>query len=467
MTYAAFLTRLLENLEVYGVILVLAAVVHLLVYRKYILGFFDPFFFVFVVTYIFSSSVVVFLWYDGQITHDYGIYYLLSQLAFYAGFRLLAMPWYQARGAGPGRQASADFGALEWRELDICYLTAAILYVVAQLTVYLAIGVPAFMESRWETYSSGKGLGILERVISITRFVVIFALFARYFYARGTKRLARGSDLPVFLFMLVASILSGAKIAIIEIPFISFYASMCVARRFGWDWKDCVRHLRTMKWFVILGVPPAILISFFHVLASGQIAEAGDADVLVLLTGLLTRMVYTGDIYFLSWPEDALQQLNSHGLGFLALFRNLLEMFRVVPSAELPVDIGFQIFNYHYPQNAVLSGPGAHFDVFGLFYFGFTGGLVLSLVVGAILGWAVVSLRRLVPASWLGGLTYGVIAYNVLVFNLNPSVGLSVTMNVLFVFVPLVIVTKLVSRRPPRRPARVSTRGLAEPAQAS
>lgn len=43
-------------------------------------------------------------------------------------------------------------------------------------------------------------------------------------------------------------------------------------------------------------------------------------------------------------------------------------------------DIGRQIWLYWYPDDDIMRGPTAHFDIAGLVYFGYIGGVIFLLL---------------------------------------------------------------------------------------
>ena len=67
------------------------------------------------------------------------------------------------------------------------------------------------------------------------------------------------------------------------------------------------------------------------------------------------------------------------------MFGSLLAMFRLVPPASLPENLGFQLYRAVYGFDAFV-GPNPRHNVFGVVYFGTFGAIVYSLMLGMIVG---------------------------------------------------------------------------------
>jgi hypothetical protein len=100
------------------------------------------------------------------------------------------------------------------------------------------------------------------------------------------------------------------------------------------------------------------------------------------MLSLFMRFINTGDVFYMSYVDNSLQFLDK-GSGFLALFKAPLGALRIVSWDQLPVNLGLQLFWYHYDTD-LMSGPNSRHNVFGLFYFGFYGSILFSFFVGFV-----------------------------------------------------------------------------------
>lgn len=374
-----------ENISVGVLFVVVSLLVNLLLFRRYIYSLFDPLLF-FTILSAMGGSVVLYLYWFDLITLFYFTSYLLTQVAFLAGFLLRGPPSHRLN-------ATVSVSRLYGGPLRALYPISVILFVVSQLLVYAVTGIPLFLESRLEAFSGGGGYGIFSRIIFVTsNIALVVAVYRLLLLHRG--RISRLLDYLVVGFCGLVAILSGSKGALLSLIF-SISLALFFARRF-YPVQQIEQRMRRIFILVIaLSFPVAI---------TATSVQSGIDQLSELVASLAMRFVQTGDIYFMVYPDDVLAGLQD-GNGLVALFYSPLGSMRLVGREDLPINLGLQAFKYHYDLD-VLSGPNARHNVFGLKYFGPVFSIVFSFVLGALLSFIRNALYRRLPATPVGMISY-------------------------------------------------------------
>lgn len=81
------------------------------------------------------------------------------------------------------------------------------------------------------------------------------------------------------------------------------------------------------------------------------------------------RIFNSGDIYVLSYPNDALFKIPAEHNGIISLFKDLLATFRIISTNEIPPSLGNIAFNIY--STTEIGGANARQSLFGYYYFGF------------------------------------------------------------------------------------------------
>ncbi|WP_301381824.1 hypothetical protein [Aliarcobacter butzleri] len=148
------------------------------------------------------------------------------------------------------------------------------------------------------------------------------------------------------------------------------------------------------------------------------------------------RFLHSGDIFFMLYPNNYLMELKQAN-GFIALFKDFLGTFRVISWENLPVNIGYQTFEFHYNTN-ILTGPNARHNIFGLFYFGFAGAIVFSFLIGFLMSFIRNRIYKILKPTASNLTFYVLIALSINFLNQDPAgmaVGYFVSIIIFFTLI--------------------------------
>jgi len=413
---------------------IICIILYLFVFRKYIYSIFDPFL-LYTLSCASSAAVVFFMYSKGLITNYYFMNFILTEIAFIIGFFTIRPIKFKeivpvALKTYSYRSSNSDF-------IVVLYFLSSFLYIIAQLAVYKLVGIPLLMESRWAAFS-GNGSGLLSRVIYVTRYVTIFLLLYRFFNIQRKNLLIRLYDFFIFVFIIITSFLSGSKMTYLAIVFIAFSIDIFSRRLRLGKRMSANKKIRSYQFIIFLFA----LVAAIGVIVIQIKVLYGTAKINPILA-LLVRFVKFGDVYILAYPNNVLSHLK-WGNPFLALFKDLLGFFRIIPWDKLPEALGLQIYHYIY-NTEVLTGPTPRFDVFGLFYFGFYGSVIYSYCIGLTVSFFRNKFYFFVSPNILGGLIYTLFSINSLVFILDAEVAIRNFFDIFLILPVLVLIAYVVS----------------------
>ena len=193
----AFFDAFASNPQWYLLALLLSAGGVALLVRSSITTLYDPWALQQVHT-VFASAAVILMWIGGIIKSSLMIYHVaaISIFLICAGltFQRTIHNYWAARKVRPHALTS----------LRNVFL---LLFVASQLGAWALGGLPIFLESRLNAFSSGGGIGILSRIISFTSFAAVFLSVLRIGISER-KRISR-TDGFVLAFSIVASVASA------------------------------------------------------------------------------------------------------------------------------------------------------------------------------------------------------------------------------------------------------------------
>ncbi|NGZ15545.1 hypothetical protein HGG78_17650 [Vibrio aestuarianus] len=139
------------------------------------------------------------------------------------------------------------------------------------------------------------------------------------------------------------------------------------------DSQKIEKKTNKLLFFILMLVFPTAVLTVF--------VQAGIDNYLRIFTAIAMRFVHTGQIFYMTYPDDILLSF-ADANGIVALFRDILGALRIVSWSELPVNHGLLAFQHHYPELGVLTGPNDRHNTFGLFYFGYWGAVMFSFLMG-------------------------------------------------------------------------------------
>ena len=381
MNNLEFALHFAEHVEIgvlYGFVCLL---VNLSLMRRHIYSIFDPLLFYAVLSAM-GGAVVLYLQHFELIRPFYFWSYLATQASFTLGF-LLIHPPAALRSLRPTLPPTYS------GPIRVLYPLSVVLFVASQLSAYAVTGLPIFLESRLEAFSTGGGFGILSRVILVTSSISLVCAFYRLLMLQ-LSRASRAFDYGVVLFCIAVALVSGSKGALLVLVF-TVSLAMFFARRFHGAVQAEARVRRYLLALIGLAFPVAFVTIYL---------QAGIDNPLELASVVAMRFFQTGEIYFMVYPGDVLQRLQD-GNGLLALLYSPLGSLRLVPREYLPVNLGLQAFWYHY-DTSLLAGPNARHNVFGLHYFGPLMSVVFSFLLGLLFSLARNTTYRRLPSTPVG-----------------------------------------------------------------
>lgn len=299
--------------------------------------------------------------------------------------------------------------------------------------VYFAIvGSPFAVDSRFE---ANRGIGFIARLLDPLRIVIAGLLYAT---TRNKSILLRGLALS---YVVILSLASGAKFALLECGYAAWITSQLIAPRFA----NKVRAGRLRRIFLYLSV---ILIATSFALVflnfGFQAREAEDVGRTTYAEGvslpvelLVLRIIGNGDMYYLGLPNDTYFQVVSVHNPLAQLFGPLVGdgvMKNFFDYNLADSEIGRQIWLYWYPGDTVIRGPTSHFELVAYSYFGPLLGGVFCIVLGVSVGW----LRRTMfrshsLAGWKAALL-SALYIRILISLLSPGLSMTYLIDLAFVF---------------------------------
>jgi hypothetical protein len=365
MTYLEFLAQIADAPALYIGLLILFLAAYLCILRKHLLSIFDPLLLAGLFS-AFGTTDVAFMWSRDLIDTTYVIQFAATEGAFLAGL-LLVTPakWEKVYEKGVSRSNT--------RFLSSLYIVSSITFIVFQLATYAIHGIPIFYASRLDYYSSGGGLGALDRVLDITWYLTCYLLLYRYAYRIKIEGWPGLFDTLIACSLACSSILSGSKSTYILALFAIFYFRLFHKRELEALGIDG-RFAKLQKLLIATSVAAAALVIAITISSGGMFAFAYQ---------MYMRLVSSGDAFFMAYPSHVIDSIPDKQ-AFYALFGGILVMFRLVPVTSLPENLGFQLYRGVYGFDASV-GPNPRHNIFGYVYFGFAGAIIYSLVLGIVI----------------------------------------------------------------------------------
>jgi len=404
--------------EIYIISLLISISIYGLIAKRFVQTFLDPL----LINIIFISlanTVVLFLFILSQISLENFINFVLAQLLFWIGFRLLYKRHIHFSEITIRRDEDNYF-------FKTLFVISLLVNIISVLLTYFFAGLPILAESRLDTYTGGSGFGMLSRLVAFTTIVNVYSLF--YFWKKTKKKSLNRFLLILFLlFSVVTSILSGSKGAFMIYIFIFFCYKMS-SSTYIYDFKFLSNKL-ARKLFIV-GLAIVLLVIVIQSKESLNYQQVGFKFV--------ERLVSSGDTYWMAYPNNAYRIIDN-SKPFQSLFQDVLGSFRLVPWTSFPKHPGLTLNWYHHPElDGQNTGPTARFEVLSYAYWGW-GNLIFSFSLGLIVSWIMYRLPRILPNSNISKIIWTYCYINVLGFVGDPILAISSFNNLTFAFVLLMI----------------------------
>lgn len=416
-----FYDIVLDRFNLFIVILITSFILHYFLFKHQVKSILDPYFLV-VISSVFCLSDIMLLYFTGNISDYILSNYIFTQISFLLGLYFFNVKKISFKIDNEIKQSI--FKSYEHNEIAFYFFS--FIYLFSQVLIYIIKGIPLFMESRLETFSTGDGAGVLGRVADITSILSLYMFFS---IIKVDK--LRFSEIPkyIVLFLIFFTfLLSGSKSGFL-IVFSVFWSYILFAVIKGKDYSTYLKLLKNnIKRILILSI---ILVSLIIIVQTNSQVENIEDRVNPFLA-LVIRFVHSGDVYWYAYPNNVYLRIPSNN-GFAALFTDILGFTRLINWEVLPKAIGIILKDIHHPSD-VPSGPNARHNVFGLIYFGFYGSVLFSFGIGLILGFVRNKLPYLVKDNILGGFIFTYLFIKISAIDTDPMMTFTYVTNLLFIF---------------------------------
>jgi hypothetical protein len=362
-----FSQLLIENFNVYLIILTILIFIYFLIFRKLYISFIDPL----IISQIFSlfaSSVVYFLSALNLIDFKYTFQFTITQLLFWIGLFTFS-PKKLIEYSHTLTNVPIDrihTISLKRKHFYLFYFSS-LFFIIIQLLIYAKFGIPLFLESRLSLFSESGGGGILGRIVKVLSVIVlIYGLTIKKF----AKKISIYTNMYVNLvlgFYIITLILSGSKSTFLN--FLSVY--------FLWVLFFVPQNLKNINKYQYT------LIGFVFISALFIISIQNNTQSSFVL--FIERLIGSGDIFYQGYYDDKINAIQ--GNSFNILFADILGSYRIIPWSNLPKPIGMQLYNMTYNVDLNMGANARHnylglvcFGYFGSFFFSFLLGMIISFV---------------------------------------------------------------------------------------
>jgi oligosaccharide repeat unit polymerase len=310
----------------------------------------------------------------------------------------------------------------------IAFYFFSFIYLFFQGIIYVTKGIPIFMVSRLETFSDGGGSGILGRITEVSS---IFSLYAFFLVIKVDK--FRISEFPKYTMIgliFLTFMLSGSKSSFLTVFYV-FWCYIIFTQIKGGNYQIYLSVLnKHIKSIIAVSVVLACLVIYIQ---SKNFADEADNDLTKNpLVDIAFRFVYSGDIYWFSYPNNVYLSIPSNR-GFTALFTDILGLFRIYNWEDLPEVIGLTMKRYHHPSD-VITGSNARHNVFGLIYYGFFGSILFSYVLGLFLSFIRNKLPNYLSNTFFGGGVFTYLMIKIAGIDTDPVLTMTNFDNLFFIF---------------------------------
>jgi hypothetical protein len=413
----------LNNIGLFISLLFFSVFIHYIIFRSLVKSILDPYFLA-VISSVFCLTVVYLLYFTSNISFYLFMSYNLTQFGFILGI-------FTFKNKIPINKKENLITEKSNNNSLIAFYFFSAVYIISQCIIYKLKGIPLFMESRLETFSSGGGAGVLGRISDVSS---IFSLYAFFLVIKIDK--FRISEIPKYLILLLIFItffLSGSKSSFL-IVFSVFWCYIFFTQIKGGDYFVYFRLMKkNMKRIILF----SILISTFIIYLQSNPNNASDNTINPFLA-LCLRFVHSGDIFWYAYANNVYLKIPSNQ-WIAALLHDTFGLLRIQDWSNLPEAIGITLKDIHHPSD-VLQGPNARHNVFGLIYYGFFGSIFFSYSLGVFLSFVRNKLPYILRADIFGGATFTYLMCRGASIDSDPMMTITFFNNIVFILPVLYIV---------------------------
>jgi hypothetical protein len=390
-------------------------------------GLSDPFHFYYAFTFGTSYAVVGLLAIKGYIgppeiaiVVGYGLVFLVG----YRSFSRVSTSWLYRT------VRFVDGGQTFFHVALVIYSIVAIIYV-------MFAGLPFLSTNRFET---NQGFFTFVRVMDPLRLFIVGYLAIRITNRKRKNRFWLGCGTVVF--MIISSLLNGAKFALLETAYVAAVAIAISSHRKALPNKKIIWPAIAVLFFATIYALVQLFFNFHEVDSSASAQAQYITGTPLVIEQFSIRIISNGDMYFMGLPPAVLHSLRvEHPIA--QLFGPILGG-GPIPSLlgyQLGPDIGEQIKLYWNPFTHDLGGPTDHFDLVAYVYFGPLLGVLFVMCLALLLA----QITRL-KQNWYSATGCSVVATlycSSLPLLLNPSAGLLLIVDVFAVFAIVTVFAKI------------------------
>lgn len=373
MPLVNFIEILFLNIPEYLIIVLITSIVYYLIFRKYIFSLFDPLLFGNIVSSIFATSTVIFLYKQKKIQDIYFINYLITLVIFWTIFYFFGKRIdnkYSIRFKYKTKRIveSQSQKLIIDNDFFTFYEVFAIMNIFIQLFFYVMTGIPLFMNSRLEvTIKGGPLIAILSRIKPLFETTSIFMTFYVLTYTHGTKRIFGKFYFGcIFLFYFLSGSRSVFFSLIFEYAVFVYFTQK--SNKFG------IKFFTNVKIFLLMIVALLFTLIIFAIQGGSNFFDA--------FTSLFVRFTAYGDAYVYGYVNDNLLKVEKVNLLYF-IFGDFLDTFRL-SMGKRALGYGFALNNIVYNITNSVSGPNSRFNLVTYSYFGFKGSIIAAFIFGSI-----------------------------------------------------------------------------------
>ena len=421
-----------ENYFLYILISILLSFLLYFLFKSQTLSFYDPIIFFICFTFGTSYAVVVLLFIGGIIATKYFILivssFIFLLLGSYLGFYSKKINFGLKR---------LDFNLNE-SSIKILLKFLILFYSLLLLYYIYNINFTLFFISRFE---ANKGLGHLVRIMEVIRCFVIASL--TIFLFKGGNRVLK--SITLLIFILVSSLVTGAKFAILESIYLAIITYMLFYGKFiKLEFKS-----------ILSGLTILLLVVFSSLFFTNRLAESMDYSSQYTkynpaVEMLLSRVIANGDMYYLGLSNQVLDKVVDKDSSFIELIARPYLGGGVTDNifnnnGRETITIGRAIWEYWYP-NSLSGGSTDHFDLAAYSYFGYIGGSFFVFYLGFILGRInkmKINLYNTNKQNFTSIVFFALIYSKIYQLLLSPVVGVVALIDIFLIFLILIVFSKL------------------------
>ena len=404
--------------------LLIVFTIYILLFKRFYYSVLDPMVISFVGSAL-ACTIVVFLYIDKVINDYYFFSFFFSQCAF-----LFCFLFFGKRNVNQERIRNSRMYNDNIHLNFSIFIISSFVFVVSQLIVYVTAGIPLFMDSRLETFVGGSGFGIFSRILDVSGFVSLFMIFNLYNSDKKLSNLRKKLLYFICVFFVIAAVLSGSKSYFLLIG--QTYFTYAVTSDSNLKINKIFKSIKKYELkIVLLGLIVAMIVIKVQSSAANSFSDA--------LTMFGYRLIGFGDVFWYAYPNGTIERMvyiDKQFNPFFALFSDFLGMFRLIPWDELPNAIGLDLYNMHHKTSAII-GPNARQNVFGYIYFGYSGSIVFSAIIGIVTGLCRKYFFQQNAANIYKKIFIALLYIKIFTLEYDPLLGLTY-LNSMFIFLPII-----------------------------